>query len=205
MNDYLFRGIAQSNHRLAVAAYVEPRYNINKDLQFYLGTGAESISFANRAAADSTCRAAFARPSAPLPSISVFGATSIRVASGADNVVTIVGGIAFPGVCPVSAATIFLGNGNVVKKDVSFFEVYGQLTHTINDNWAFDLKEYYTPDFLNSGAWGDYVSVTAKYAAPSTIFGSSGVGLYVSGEFGRQFLGRTDAFYGVPAFPCGIK
>ena len=39
----------------------------------------------------------------------------------------------------------------------------------------------------------------------SPIFGSSGIGRYVSGEFGRQFLGRTDAFYGVPAFPFGIN
>ena len=29
--------------------------------------------------------------------------------------------------------------------------------------------------------------------------------MYVSGEFGRQFLGTSDSFYGVPAFPNGIK
>ncbi len=31
MSDYIFRGITQSNHKPSVAAYFEPRYNINKD------------------------------------------------------------------------------------------------------------------------------------------------------------------------------
>ena len=52
MNDYIFRGVTQSNHKPSVAAYFEPRYNVNKDLQLYIGTSGESISFANRAAAE---------------------------------------------------------------------------------------------------------------------------------------------------------
>src|SRR6266404_172048 len=52
MNDYIFRGVTQSNHKPSVAAYFEPRYNVNKDLQLYIGVGGESISFANRAAAE---------------------------------------------------------------------------------------------------------------------------------------------------------
>src|SRR6266446_9482620 len=52
MNDYIFRGVTQSNHQPSVTAYFEPRYNINKDLQLYIGTSTESISFANRAAAE---------------------------------------------------------------------------------------------------------------------------------------------------------
>src|ERR1700733_11160072 len=51
-SDYVFRGVTQSNHQPSVAAYFEPRYNVNKDLQLYVGTSAESISFANRAAAE---------------------------------------------------------------------------------------------------------------------------------------------------------
>jgi hypothetical protein len=99
-------------------------------------------------------------------------------------------------------------NGNVAKKDASFFEAYGKVNVTINDNWAVGVNEYYSPNFLNLGAWGNYASVTAKYTAPATIFGSSGVGLYVSGEFGRQWLGTSDSFYGTglinPAFAAGI-
>ncbi len=52
MSDYVFRGITQSNHKPSVAAYFEPRYNLNKDLQLYIGTSGESISFPNRAAAE---------------------------------------------------------------------------------------------------------------------------------------------------------
>src|SRR5213083_3692272 len=52
MNDYIFRGVTQSNHKPSVAAYFEPRYNVTKDLQLYAGIAGESISFPNRAAAE---------------------------------------------------------------------------------------------------------------------------------------------------------
>src|SRR3954469_23467983 len=52
MNDYVFRGITQSNHKASVSAYFEPRYNVTKDLQLYVGVAGESISFPNRAAAE---------------------------------------------------------------------------------------------------------------------------------------------------------
>ncbi|HEY0568678.1 MAG TPA: hypothetical protein VGD13_11245, partial [Xanthobacteraceae bacterium] len=59
----------------------------------------------------------------------------------------------------------------------------------------------------------NYTSITGKYTAPSTTFGASGVGLYVSGEFGRQWLGTSDSFYGTNIvsplgggpFPNGVK
>jgi Bacterial protein of unknown function (Gcw_chp) len=35
-SDYIFRGITQSNHKPSIAAYFEPRYNVNKDLQLYM-------------------------------------------------------------------------------------------------------------------------------------------------------------------------
>src|SRR6185312_6644211 len=52
MSDYVFRGVTQSNHKPSVTAYFEPRYNVTKDLQLYVGSSVESISFANRAAAE---------------------------------------------------------------------------------------------------------------------------------------------------------
>jgi uncharacterized protein (TIGR02001 family) len=202
MNDYVFRGVTQSNHKPSVAAYFEPRYNVTKDLQLYVGTSFESISFANRAAAE----------------VDIYG--GIRPTFGAFAFDFGVWGYLYPGgTCqfgaptdtagkPLSAecATNFLLNGNVMKKDVSFFEGYAKVNYTINDNWQFGLNEFYSPNFLNTGAWGNYSSITGKYTAPSTAFGSSGVGMYVSGEFGRQWLGTSDSFYGVlPAFPNGIK
>jgi uncharacterized protein (TIGR02001 family) len=201
MSDYIFRGITQTNHNASVTAYFEPRYNVNKDLQLYIGTSTENVSFANRAAAE----------------VDIYG--GIRPTWGPAAFDVGVWGYLYPGgTCYYGApfdtagkalsaecATNFLLNGNVMKKDVSFFEVYGKLNYTINDNWAFGLNEYYSPNFLNSGAWGNYSSITGKYTAPSTVFGASGVGFYASGEFGRQWLGTSDSFYGVPAFPNGIK
>ena len=87
-------------------------------------------------------------------------------------------------------------NGNVLKKDVSFFEVYGKVNYTFNDNFSMGGNDYYTPSFLNSGAWGTYASITGKGIAPEHRFGASGIGMYVSGEFGRQWLGTSDSFYG---------
>src|ERR1700709_481974 len=52
MSDYVFRGVTQTNHQASVTAYFEPRYNINKDTQLYIGTSFESISFPNRASAE---------------------------------------------------------------------------------------------------------------------------------------------------------
>lgn len=200
MNDYIFRGVTQSNHKPSVAAYFEPRYNVTKDLQLYVGLAGESISFTNRPAAE----------------IDIYG--GIRPTFGAFAFDIGVWGYLYPGgTCffgapfdaagkAVSAecAANALPNGNTMKKDVSFFEAYGKVSYTINENWQFGLNEYYSPNFLNSGAWGNYSSITGKYTAPSTIFGSSGIGMYVSGEFGRQWFGTTDSFYGVPAFPNGI-
>ncbi len=67
---------------------------------------------------------------------------------------------------------------------------------TLNDKFQIGANEYYSPNFLNIGAWGNYASITGKLTAPSTTFGTSGVGMYISGEFGRQWLGTSDRFYG---------
>src|SRR5437868_8554109 len=196
MNDYIFRGVTQSNHKPSVTAYFEPRYNVTKDLQLYIGSSFESISFANRAASE----------------VDIYG--GIRPTFGAFAFDIGVWGYLYPGgtcqfgtgLAPgvdfaghfqgTECATNFLLNGNTIKKDVSFFEVYVKRNYTVNDNWQFGVTEYYSPSFLNSGAWGNYSSVTGKYTAPSTVFGPSGVGMYVSGEFGRQWFGTSDAFYG---------
>ncbi|MDB5574795.1 MAG: hypothetical protein JWR79_1952 [Tardiphaga sp.] len=204
MSDYIFRGVTQSNHKPSVTAYFEPRYNVTKDLQLYIGTSFESISFANRAAAE----------------VDIYG--GIRPTFGAAAFDFGVFGYLYPGgTCQFGggvAATDFAGrpvgaecgvnallNGNVMKKDVSFFEAYGKLNYTFNDFFSMGVNEYYSPNFLNTGAWGNYASITGKVIAPSTFFGTSGVGMYVSGEFGRQWLGTSDSFYGTPAFPNGIK
>ncbi|AWM04490.1 TorF family putative porin [Bradyrhizobium amphicarpaeae] len=208
MNDYIFRGITQSNHKASVAAYFEPRYNVTKDLQLYAGVAGESISFPNRAAAE----------------IDIYG--GIRPTFGAFAFDVGVWGYLYPGgTCYYGGGAVTdtagnalnaeciantLTNLNVAKRDASFYEVYGKVTYTVNDSFSFGLNEFYSPNFLNTGAWGNYLSITGKWIAPSTIFGASGVGMYVSGEFGRQWFGTSDSFYGVaqlagfPNYTAGI-
>jgi hypothetical protein len=214
MNDYIFRGVTQSNHKPSVAVYFEPRYNFTKDVQAYIGLAGESISFPNRAAAEIDIYGGI-RPTFGMFAFD-FGAWGYIYPGG-----QCFNSLAFPGSgIPGSSfeciangnlpngLAVPVGFGNVAKKSASFYEVYGKVNITVNDQFAFGFNEYYSPNFLNLGAWGNYASVTAKWTAPSTTFGSSGVGMYISGEFGRQWLGTSDAFYGngliVPAFAAGI-
>ena len=67
---------------------------------------------------------------------------------------------------------------------------------TINPQWALGANYYGTPNILNTGAPGNYVSGTLKYTAPDAWKIWNAVGWYVSGEAGEQFLGTSDAFYG---------
>jgi uncharacterized protein (TIGR02001 family) len=203
MNDYVFRGITQSNHKPSVAAYFEPRYNFNKDLQLYVGMSAESISFPNRAAAEVDFYGGI-RPTIGMFAFD-FGAWGYLYPGGQ----CFGGATLLTNNCAAFGQGIDFGqglglpiNGNFAKKSASFYEVYGKVNVTLNDQWAFGVNEYYSPNFLNLGAWGDYASITGKWTAPSTTFGSSGIGMYVSGEFGRQWLGTSDAFYGIAATPA---
>src|SRR4029453_11213536 len=199
MNDYIFRGVTQPTPNPSVAGYFEPRYNFTKDLQGYIGVAGESISFPNRAAAEIDIYGGI-RPTFGMFAFD-FGAWGYIYPGG-----QCFNAAAFPGSgIPGSEAQCILNgnlplNGNVAKRSATFYEVYAKGNITVSDQFAFCFNEYYSPNFLNLGAWGNYASVTAKWTAPSTTFGSSGIGMYVSGEFGRQWLGTSDAFYGVTQF-----
>jgi len=190
MNDYVFRGITQSGHHPSVAAYFEPRYNINDSWQLYAGISGESIKFANNAAAEIDFYGGV-RPT--------FGPLALDIGiweywyPGGSCYGTNFAAMALPSDCNPFG----LISQNVVKKDVSFFEVYLKATYTLGD-FAFGPTFYYTPNYANTGADGEYLSGIAKYTAPSSMALFNGaVGWYVSGEFGRQWLGTSDAFYGV--------
>lgn len=188
MNDYIFRGITQSNHKPSVAAYFEPRYNLSKDLQLYAGIAGESISFANRAAAE----------------IDFYG--GIRPTVGPVQFdfgywyYYYPGGTCFGGTDP--ACLPALPNGNVIKKVNDFWEVYAKASYAPIEPLTLGVNFYYSPNFLNLGASGEYLSGTAKYVFPAF---ASGLGMYVSGELGQQWLGTTDPFYGTATFPLGVK
>jgi hypothetical protein len=194
MNDYIFRGVTQSGHKPSVAAYFEPRYNINSNWQLYAGISGESIKFANNAAAEIDFYGGVRPTFGPLafdfgfwyyyyPGGKCFGTGPTQSLD--------------PGCDP----NFIFPNGNAAKSVASFYEVYGKVAYTWTD-WVFGLNEYYSPNFLNLGAWGNYLSGTIKFTAPEKM-ALGPFGWYVSGEFGHQWLGTSDAFYGTynnPAF-----
>ena len=51
-NDYIFRGISQSDGQPSVSFYTELRRNLKPDLQLYGAIAGESIEYPNRAAAE---------------------------------------------------------------------------------------------------------------------------------------------------------
>ena len=200
MSDYNFRGITQSNHRPSVAAYFEPRYNFNDNLQGYVGMSGESISFPNRAAAEIDFYTGI-RPTFGKLALD-FGFWEYWYPGGQCFNDLAVGG-------PDCAVQGPLPNGNVIKKDLSFWEVYAKATYTVNDQFSFGGSFFFSPSVLNSGADGKFVAGTAKYVLPTVLPYS--IGWFISGDVGHWFLGTTDSFYctqtaGVCAlpFPGGI-
>ena len=193
MTDYVWRGVSQSAHHPSVAAYFEPRYNINDNWQLYVGISGESIKFANNAAAE----------------IDFYG--GVRPTFGPLAMDFGIWEYYYPGGnCWGTGPTQALGgsclappwvSGNVAKSDASFFEVYAKATYTIGD-FAIGPTFYYSPNFLNTGADGEYLSGIAKYTAPASMAIMGQVGWYVSGEFGHQWFGTSDPFYGVAGTPA---
>lgn len=189
-SDYIFRGITQTAHKPGVTAYFEPRYNVSKTFQIYAGVAGSSIDFPNRAAAEIDFYGGF-RPT--------FGSLALDVGA---IYYYYPGGQCFNTIGNPGAGTDCVGpipvNGNVAKAKADFFEVYAKATYTFNDNWAVGANFYYTPNYVNTGADGQYLSGTVKYTGNAL---PNGAGWYASGEFGRQWLGAGDIFY---AFPIGL-
>ncbi|MGA7390997.1 MAG: TorF family putative porin, partial [Pseudolabrys sp.] len=187
MNDYIFRGVTQSGHKPSVAAYFEPRYNIIPNWQLYAGISGESIKFANNAAAEIDFYGGVRPTFGPLAFD--FGFWYYYYPGGKCY-----GQGPTQSLDPDCQPGGILFNGNVAKKDASFYEVYGKVAYTWTD-WVFGANFYWSPNFLNLGADGEYLSGTIKFTAPEKM-ALGPFGWYVSGEFGHQWLGTSDAFYG---------
>jgi uncharacterized protein (TIGR02001 family) len=189
-SDYIFRGVTQSNHEGAVAAYFEPRYNFHKDHQLYVGIGGASIAFPNRAAAEIDFYAGY-RPT--------FGKFAFDFGvwyywyPGGQCFSAIANGNTVD--CSPSAGVAFqpLPNLNAIKADLSFVEIFGRVNYTVNDNISLGAYAYYSPSVLNSGADGIFFGATAKYTWAAF---ANGVQPYISGEVGHWSFGTTDSFYG---------
>ncbi|MEA2981319.1 MAG: hypothetical protein QOF09_3142 [Alphaproteobacteria bacterium] len=196
-SDYIFRGVTQSNHQPSVAAYFEPRYNINKEQQLYAGIGGASISFPNRAAAEIDFYAGY-RPTFDKFAFD-FGVWYYWYPGGQCFAQTApLAGATIPNNnfdCSPSGGVAFqaLPNGNAIKSNLSFVEIFAKVNYTVNDNITLGGYVYYSPSVLNSGADGVFFGGTAKYTWAAL---ANGVQPYLSGEVGHWSFGTTDSFYG---------
>jgi len=171
MNDYEFRGITQSAHKASVAAYSELRYNVSPTLQLYYGNAGESIDFPNHAAAE----------------IDFYGGVRPTFDKLAFDFgfwyYYYPGGINFNGLglsasdnTNASCANGFVVTGpfgtgcQVAKGNASFWEVYGKATYNVSDALAITGDVYYSPSWLNTGAYGLFASGIVKWTAPSAWF-----------------------------------
>ena len=123
-------------------------------------------------------------PWVPSPSMELDGMAGVRATFG--NLGVDVGAIVYgypntPGV--------FYADG----RTITWWEGYAKPTYTFNDMFTIGANLNVTPSFLNMGANGTYLSATAKITLPQNIA--------LSGEFGRQWLGTTDAVLGAVNLP----
>jgi hypothetical protein len=189
-SDYVWRGVTQSNHEPSVAAYFEPRYNINKDLQLYAGIGGASIAFPNRAAAEIDVYGGI-RPTFDKLSLDL-GIWYYWYPGGQTFA-----GLNPPGDC-TNGADLNIVACNTAKSDASFWEFYAKANYAVTDALGIGAYVYYSPSVLNTGADGVFFGGTAKYTFQAM---SNGMQWYASGEAGYWDLGTTDAFYGSIALP----
>jgi uncharacterized protein (TIGR02001 family) len=76
----------------------------------------------------------------------------------------------------------------IFASQINWVEVYGKAAYNVTDWLNLGATLFVTPSYLRSGAVGEYVSGTFKATLPYDFA--------LSGEFGRQFLGKTDALHG---------
>lgn len=194
-SDYIFRGITQSAHWPSVSGYTEFRYNPTKDVQLYAGSSTESIDYPNRAAAEVDFYGGV-RPTFDKLALD-FGFWYYWYPGG-----RLFNGLGPDGPnpnCTNGFKPFQTGACNVYEADLSFWEVYGKATYTVNDTVTLGANAYYSPSWLNEGADGLWAQGSVKAAAPSSWIPKvlpTGTGVFFLGELGHYWFGQTDAFYG---------
>ena len=162
-SNYIFRGISQSNNAPSVNANAELRYTFSDTWAAYVGTAGSSIKLN---AID------------PSPTMELDAMGGVRGTFG--NLSTDVGAIAYiyPGLKTPTPNAVF-------ATTPTFYEGYVKVGYNITETVNVGANAFYTPSFLDTHATGTYLSATAKWTLPMDFA--------LSGEFGRQYLGTTDA------------
>jgi hypothetical protein len=185
MSDYNFRGISQSNKGPSVTAYSETRYNVNADWQLYAGAQYWAVTLPTNPTCECDLYGGIRPTLGPLALDFGFIYYWYPRERGHASVVA---GVPAPGYAEPAYA-----NGNMTYNDTDYWEVYGKGTwEVVKDKFWLGFNEYYSPNWLHTGAYGNFASGTAKVGLPSfnaPIFGD--VGWYVSGQVGYYWFGTT--------------
>ncbi len=194
-SDYIFRGITQSAHWPTVSGYSELRYNPLKDVQLYVGSSTESIDYPNRAAAEVDFYGGV-RPTFDKLALD-FGFWYYWYPGG-----RLFNGLGPDGPnpnCTNGFKPFQTSACNVYEADLSFWEVYGKATYTVNDTVTLGANAYYSPSWLSEGADGLWAAGSVKLTAPSGWIPTvvpKGTGAFFLGDVGHYWFGQTNAFYG---------
>jgi uncharacterized protein (TIGR02001 family) len=174
MSDYNFRGISQSDRGPSATAYFEPRYNVSKDLQFYVGVAGSAVKL----------------PTDPSAEIDFYGGVRPTFGPLALDLGFIY--YYYPRERQVDGINVFPPAANpaaTTLANTDFWEVYAKATYTFNDQFSVGGNVYYSPSWLNTGASGTYASGTFKWVTP---WKWGDVGVYISGELGHYWIGTMD-------------
>jgi uncharacterized protein (TIGR02001 family) len=179
-SDYNFRGISQSDKGPGVYGYVEPRCNVTKDIQLYVGVWGWSTKL----------------PTTPTGEFDLYGGVRVTV----DKFAFDFGAMYYW--YPNETQLFIDGLGNLTNtvtatpftvRDTDFWEVYGKVTYTATDWLSINPYVYYSPDYLRTGANATYAGGIVKVTLPSAWFPSDW-GAYVSGEAAHYWIGTFTAF-----------
>jgi len=192
MSDYNFRGISQSDRGPSGTVYMETRYNVNSAFQLYAGSQYWAVDLPTHP----TCECDLYGGIRPTVGPLAFDFGFIYYWYPRERQVFLNG---------VGAATFIQTATPWTVRDTDYWEVYGKVSwDVIKDRFAVGANVYYSPDWLGSGAYGLYVSGTAKFTGQAFRFGFAGireVGWYISGEVGHYSLGTTDPILGSVNLP----
>jgi uncharacterized protein (TIGR02001 family) len=133
--------------------------------QLYVGVAGESIKFTKY-------------DESPSMEIDAYG--GVRATFGSFTADVGANGYIYPLSTPTPGGLY----GVIFPTNPTFVEGYVKLGYTINDFLSVGANYFGTPNYLDTGSPGNYLSGTAKVTLPANFS--------VSGEFGHQWLGTTD-------------
>ncbi|WP_374306032.1 TorF family putative porin [Methylocella sp.] len=170
-NDYVFRGIDQSNGHFAAQGYVEGRAFD----WIYAGVWTSNVSF----------------PQAyglldPSAEVDIYG--GIRHTWG--NFTADAGVLYYVYPNQINQPGLY---------GMDWAEAYFKPSYVINDTFTVGLNGTYGWNYANTGADSGYVSGTLKANLPPMLPWKD-VSTYISGEFGGQFIGTTRYGYKLPSY-----